>query len=163
MLCGQPGYIRSRALELDRPGSRADEMRLESLSPEAVHPIGMRQYRMTTRNCFREPRNGDDRMSLRRCSCPHLKPSELSHPKSLNLGANAYQARGTGSLRGARGITSPDCASGMHVNSFYVYRRPGQFVISSPRAGCPGCTRTISTSGAVSRLSPPGAVCLVCK
>ena len=149
MLCGHPRYIRSGTLELDRPGSQTDEIRLELLPPELVHSIGMREYRMTARNRFRGPHNGSDRTSLRRCSCPRLNPSELLHSKSLTLGANVYQARGTGSLRGARGLASRDCASGMHVSSFYVYRRPRQFVTSPPGGGCPGCIHAISTSGAV--------------
>ena len=46
-------YIKSGILELDRPGSRVDKIRLEFLPSEAVRPIGMRQYSTTARDRLR--------------------------------------------------------------------------------------------------------------
>ena len=47
MLCDQPSVIGSGILEIERPRSRADEIRLELLPPEAGRLIAMHQYGTT--------------------------------------------------------------------------------------------------------------------
>ena len=42
---------------------------------------------MIYRGCFWKPRNDEDIISPRRCSCPRLKPSELLRPETLTVGS----------------------------------------------------------------------------